>query len=74
VKSPFLPPPALEDLRSLRIHEAVRDYPELLPVLAPPQVSMERRGTRLLSEVIQEVPAVGARVLSLLSWRGRGGL
>jgi hypothetical protein len=70
VTSPFLPHPAPEDLRVLTVHEAVRDYPELLPVLAPPGEPMEVRGARLLSEVMPETPGGEARVLSLLSWRG----
>jgi hypothetical protein len=73
MKPPLLPPPAPEDLRDLRIHEAVRDYPELLPLLAPPGDAMEERGASLLSEVMSEVPGGEAGVLSLLSWRGRGG-
>lgn len=72
MKSSFPPPPAPEELRALRVHEAVRDYPELLPALAPPGGVLGARGSAPLSEVIPEVPGGEAGLLSLLSWRGRG--
>jgi hypothetical protein len=73
MKSPFPPPPAPDELRALRVHEAVRDYPELLPHLAPPGGVMGDLGANLLSEVISGVPGGETGILSLLSWRGGGG-
>ncbi len=70
MKSPFLALRPLDELLTLQVHEAVRDYPELLPALAPPGGPEGRRGSSLLSEVIPEVPGGEAEILSLLSWRG----
>ena len=71
--SPFPSPPAPEEFRGLRVHEAVRDYPELLPHLMPYGDAAKDSGARLLSEVMAEVPGGEAGLLSLLSWRGREG-
>jgi hypothetical protein len=71
---PFPSPPALEELRGLRVHEAVRDYPELLPHLTPTGNAMEEGGVRLVSQVAPEVPGGEGELLLLLAWRaGRGG-
>lgn len=72
MKSPLLTLPEAGDLRALRVHEAVRDYPELLPILAPPGKAMEVGGALVLSEMMPRVQGGEAAVLSLLSWRGKG--
>jgi hypothetical protein len=74
VRHPFPPPPGADELRNLRVHEAVRDYPELLPMLMAPGGAADALGATPVSEVMSQVPGGEGELLARLSWRsGEGG-
>lgn len=65
------PPSTVEDLGALRVHEAVRDYPELLPVLRDLGVDLPEGGCALLGDVTP--PGQRRELLAALAWRREGG-
>ena len=67
MRDPFLPPPTVEELGRLRIHEALRDYPELLPWMLEQEIPVTHgAGGPIPTAVLQR----GATDLNvLLAWR-----
>lgn len=54
MKCPFPRPPEGGELRGLRVHEAVRDHPEVLAVLRRLQVDPLRNGAMGLADVLDD--------------------
>ncbi len=69
MKNPFPPPPPPGALATLEIHEWVRDYPELMPLLRSMGVDPRKEGTESLSRA--SGPRAGPGVRSCLAWRVR---
>ena len=68
MRSPFLPPPSLEELKSRPLHELVRDFPELLDVLVFPEGREGERGWATLSDP-QTPEGVLEEAMETLAWR-----
>jgi len=69
VRLDLLPPPTEEMLRFLRVHEVIRDYPELLPFLLSLGIDARESGGRVMGEVFTTGgPPLGA-LLAELAWR-----
>ncbi len=69
MRNPFLEPPDREDLGSLQLHELVRDYPELLPVLQGAGARPRESATLPLPASV--LAALGEELESTLEWRRR---
>ncbi len=67
-----LPPPSPGELREGRIHEVIRDYPELLPLLEEYGVVAGREGSVPLKELPKWGEELEEAILSALRWRIRG--
>ena len=65
----LLPPPSTEELSSFRIHEVVRDYPELRPILRAFGMDEEGTGRAVLGDLLSPVAPELARLLEELRWR-----
>lgn len=64
-----LPPPSPEGLRSLRVHEAVRDYPELRPLLGSLGVKAGESGDTILGDLFSSDAPELPELLEVLRWR-----
>ncbi len=62
--SGFLPPPTREELLTLPLHELLRDYPELGPLLELPRGREGELGWTTLPE------SLVVRAREVLGWRG----
>ena len=62
-------PPSEEELRSRRVHELIRDYPELLPFLAAHGVDAGKDGGRTLPEILPSDGAWMEEVRGVVRWR-----
>jgi len=69
----LLPPPAEGDLRNRRIHELVRDYPELVRPLEALGVDLGEAGAERLSSVLGEEDAWIQPLLEQVRWRENRG-
>jgi hypothetical protein len=68
MKLSLLPPPRPGELETLRIHELVRDYPELLPSLLREGRSLQSTGAECLG--VNTVGVEGAKeLLAVVAWR-----
>ena len=65
----ILPPPTEEALGSLRVHEVIRDYPELLPSLLPLGKNAVELGGMVLGEIFPPGDPRLGRLLAELAWR-----
>jgi len=61
--------PSEEELRTSRVHELVRDYPELLAVLSERDVDPGEGGALTMSEVIPGGGLWVGEVMARLAWR-----
>jgi len=69
VRLSLLPPLPTEELRSLRVHELVRDYPELRFTFQALGVNVGGAGGRVLGDILApDGPAFG-KILDELRWR-----
>ena len=68
MRLPYLAPPTRDELRDLRVHELVRDYPELLPFLSPREKGAGGSGTTLLSDDSGSEVKI-EELVEILSWR-----
>jgi len=59
----------MEELSSLRIHEVVRDYPELRPILRAFGMDEEGTGKVVLGDLLPPDAPELARLLEELRWR-----
>lgn len=64
-----LPPPGARDLRERRIHELVRDYPELVRPLEALGIDVGEAGAEPLSSVLGEGDTWVPALLEHLRWR-----
>jgi hypothetical protein len=64
-----LPPPSPEALRSLRVHEAVRDYPELRPLLGSLGVKAGESGDIVLGDLLPSDAPELPGLLEVMRWR-----
>jgi len=69
VKHPFKPAPPGDGIRGLRIHELVRDHPELLPILEELGMLPEMGGDALPEDLLTRSD-LGERLQRALAWRG----
>ena len=67
------PPPTAEELRSRRVHELVRDYPELLTPLESLGVDPGSSGARSLGEILPQDERWVKPLLEAVAWRREGG-
>lgn len=74
MRNPFRPPPEEEGAGKRRVHEWIRDYPELLRLFAAEGVAtgQEGGGSPLPSRLLSR-EAGGATVWGALAWRGQAG-
>jgi hypothetical protein len=73
MKFTVLPPPSAEDLRTRRIHELARDYPELVKPLEGLGIDLGAAGGKTLPSVLQESAETWVpRLLDEVRWRGEG--
>ncbi|MGW8266733.1 MAG: hypothetical protein ACWGSQ_10215 [Longimicrobiales bacterium] len=64
-----LPPRSGEELRSLRVHEVVRDYPELRSTLHSLGVDVGEAGGQVLGDLFSPDAPGLQRLLEELGWR-----
>lgn len=64
-----LPPLSGDELRSLRVHEVVRDYPELRSTLHSLGVDAGEAGGRVLGDIFSPDAPELQRLLEELGWR-----
>lgn len=69
VRLSLLPPPPTEELRALRVHEIVRDYPELRFTLQDLGVNAGGAGGRVLGDVLASDGPALRKMLDELRWR-----
>ena len=67
----FLPPPSEEELRTRPLHELIRDFPELLPLLQDLLPHLEEGGTGTLPALFSGGDLPLARLGRELAWRRR---
>jgi len=67
-----LPPPSIEEIRFLRVHELLRDYPEVLPLLEGRGIDARRDGGKTLSQLLPPSEPWLPELMSELRWRGIG--
>jgi hypothetical protein len=72
MRNPFPSPPAPAALATLEVHEWIREYPELLPLLRKIGVDPREEGAAVLSPPART--EVRSELWKYLAWRvGRGG-
>lgn len=70
MRIPVLPPPSIEDLRVRRIHELVRDYPELVKPMEALGIDCGAAGTHTLPVVLPgREESWAPRLLEEVRWR-----
>ena len=69
----FLPALSWESLRSLRVHEVIRDYPEILPLLSASGTPVGEVGAKSLEGVLAPLGPWPERLSTELAWRGSEG-
>ncbi len=65
-----LPPPSEEALGTRRIHELIRDYPELLATIVALGVDVGEAGNETLPEVFPHDDSWAPVLREAVSWRG----
>ena len=69
MRTPFLPPPTLEDLELLEVHELVRDYPELLSLFRQKGVRAKEDGTSRIPSAFFPGAGEEGSLFGSLAWR-----
>ena len=70
MRLPFLPPPDPGEFAVRKVHELVRDYPELIPTLEMSGVSFQRDGANSTVEgVVGNGDLEG--LMAAVAWRGQ---
>lgn len=70
MRCPFLPPPrSREAAGGVRVHEAVRDWPELLPLLQEGGVDLSWEGGTLLADLFDREVLSFGQIRDRLAWR-----
>ena len=65
-----LPLPSREEIRFLRVHELLRDYPEALPFLEGRGIDPRRDGGKTLAQLLPPSELWWSELTSELRWRG----
>lgn len=70
MRCPLLPPPrSREAAGGVRVHEAVRDWPELLDLLRERGVDLSREGGTLLADLFDRGVLSFGEIRDSLAWR-----
>jgi hypothetical protein len=64
------PLPSSEEIRSLRVHELLRDYPEVLAFLEDRGIDPRRDGGKTLAQLLPPDELWLPELMSELRWRG----
>jgi hypothetical protein len=70
VRVDFSKPPSREELRRSQIHELIRDFPELHPILVTLGIQPRLQGGRQINELLPEEEWLPT-LEEALSWRSR---
>jgi hypothetical protein len=70
MRNPFLPPPSMEEMEALEVHELIRDYPELLSLFRRFGVRVREAGTSLLPSDLKPGMGEEGGPFQTLAWRG----
>jgi len=68
-----LPPPSSQDVRSSRVHELLRDYPELAPLLEARGIDLRECGGKYFLEALPADEPVLSALMAELRWREHPG-
>ena len=74
MKCRFRPPPPRHEVGGLALHELVRDFPEVLPLLREFEVPLKEVGGEAVSRhIIPQEEDRWNRVVETMAWRSRVG-